>query len=210
MLLAGVPAVAADLEPSPVRAPAPMPGIATVYSWTGLYLGVHGGGGWSKWNGMDPTDRASGWSAANGSGAVAGGQVGGNYQIGSVVLGLEGTYAWSDIKVDAGGPFAGGAGFTLTVKNDYVATIAGRLGYAFDRVLVYGKGGAAFTRDKYSASNGLAGRTRRHGEWRLRPYRLGGRGRGRHRMGVPVKLVGKGRIQLHAVRPAQRSGDDGG
>jgi outer membrane immunogenic protein len=157
MLLAGVPAVAADLEPSPVRAPAPMPAIATVYSWTGLYLGVHGGGGWSKWNGMDPTDPASGWSAANGSGAVAGGQVGGNYQIGNAVLGLEGTYAWSDIKVDAGGPFAGGAGFTLTVKNDYLATIAGRVGYAFDRVLVYGKGGAAFTRDKYSANNGLAG-----------------------------------------------------
>lgn len=158
-LLAGIgtPALAADLEPSPVRAPVAVPVMAAVYNWTGFYLGIHGGGGWNKFSGMDPTDPTSTWSSVNGSGAVAGGQIGGNYQIGNVVFGLEGTYSWADIKLNSGGPFAGGAGFALTLKNDYVATVAGRVGYAFDRVLIYGKGGAAFTRDAYSANNGLAG-----------------------------------------------------
>jgi outer membrane immunogenic protein len=148
------PAIAADLSPAPVKAPAM---VAAAYNWTGFYVGVHGGGGWNKFSGVDPTDPTDSGSSANGSGAVAGGQIGGNYQIGQVVLGLEGTYAWSDIKVSDGGPFGGGAGLTVTLKNDYLATVAGRLGYAFDRVLIYGKGGAAFTRDRLDANNGLPG-----------------------------------------------------
>jgi len=149
-------ALAADLEPSPVR-PAPVAAILPIYNWTGFYVGVHGGGGWSKWSGMDPTNPAAGWTAYNGSGGVAGGQLGGNYQIGNYVVGLEGTYAWSGMTLNSSAPFAGGAGFNLTVKNDYLATVAGRAGVAFDRVLLYVKGGGAFTRDKYDANNGLAG-----------------------------------------------------
>jgi outer membrane immunogenic protein len=91
------------------------------------------------------------------SGGVVGGQIGGNYQISNFVVGLEGTGAWSSVTLNAGGPFGGGAGFNLSLKNDYIATVAGRFGVAFDRVLLYAKGGAAFTRDKYSANNGLAG-----------------------------------------------------
>jgi outer membrane immunogenic protein len=156
LLAAGTPAWAADIiEPMPARAPVAV--VAVAYNWTGFYIGAHGGGGWNKYTGTDPTNPASSGSSVNGSGAVAGGQIGGNYQIGNVVLGLEGTYSWADIKIDSGGPFAGGAGFSLTIKNDYIATVAGRLGYAFDRVLIYGKGGGAFTRDVYSANNGLAG-----------------------------------------------------
>jgi outer membrane immunogenic protein len=45
----------------------------------------------------------------------------------------------------------------FSLKNDYIATVAGRFGVAFDRVLLYAKGGAAFTRDKYYVNNGLAG-----------------------------------------------------
>lgn len=148
LLTVAAPAIAADLSPAPVKAPAM---VAAAYDWTGFYIGVHGGGGWNKFSGIDPTDPTDPGSSANGSGAIAGGQIGGNYQIGQVVLGLEGTYAWSDIKVSDGGPFGGGAGLAVTLKNDYLATVAGRLGYAFDRVLIYGKGGAAFTRDKLNA-----------------------------------------------------------
>jgi outer membrane immunogenic protein len=148
LLGVAAPAIAADLSLRAVKAPAM---VAAAYNWTGFYVGVHGGGGWNKFSGTDPTDPTDPGSSANGSGAVAGGQIGGNYQIGQVVLGVEGTYAWSDIKVSDGGPFGGGAGLTVTLKNDYLATVAGRLGYAFDRVLIYGKGGAAFTRDKLNA-----------------------------------------------------------
>jgi outer membrane immunogenic protein len=101
-------ALAADLEPSPVR-PAPVAVIGPIYNWTGFYIGVHGGGGWSKWSGMDPTNPAAGWTAYNGSGGVAGGQFGGNYQIGNFVVGLEGTYAWSGMTLSSSAPFAGGA-----------------------------------------------------------------------------------------------------
>ena len=68
----------------------------------------------------------------NGSGALAGGTVGGNYQIGNVVLGLEGTYDWADIRNTQSGALGLGAGtLTLVTKNDYIATVAGRFGYAF-------------------------------------------------------------------------------
>ncbi len=82
---------------------------------------------------------------------MAGGQVGGNYQIGNVVLGLEGIYDWADIKNTQVGALGAGT-LTLVTKNDYIATVAGRLGYAFDRLLIYGKGGAAFTRDRADAN----------------------------------------------------------
>jgi outer membrane immunogenic protein len=140
-----------------MRAAAPAVVPVGVSNWTGFYIGAHGGGGWNTWSGMDPTDPGAGWSSVNGSGGVAGGQIGGNYQINNFVVGLEGTYAWSNIGLTNNGPFGGGGGFTLTLTNDYIATVAGRLGVAFNNVLFYGKGGAAFTRDKYDANNGLAG-----------------------------------------------------
>jgi outer membrane immunogenic protein len=156
LLSLATPAFAADIiEPAPVvKAPvAPAP----IFTWTGFYIGAHGGGAWSKWTGIDPTDPLAVWSSVDASGGIVGGQIGGNYQISNFVVGLEGTGAWSSVTLNAGGPFGGGAGFNLSLKNDYIATVAGRFGVAFDHVLLYAKGGAAFTRDKYNANNGLAG-----------------------------------------------------
>jgi outer membrane immunogenic protein len=156
LLSLATPVFAADIiEPAPVVKAPIVP--ALIFTWTGFYIGAHGGGAWSKWTGMDPTDPAATWSSVTASGGVVGGQIGGNYQISNFVVGLEGTGAWSSVTLNAGGPFGGGAGFNLSLKNDYIATVAGRFGVAFDRVLLYAKGGAAFTRDKYSANNGLAG-----------------------------------------------------
>jgi outer membrane immunogenic protein len=96
ILGANTPALAADFEippaPSGVRLPA-----AIVSSWTGVYLGIHAGGGWSNLAGRDPTVPNDPWVSASASGAIAGGQIGFNYQIGNVVLGAEGTYAWSNV-----------------------------------------------------------------------------------------------------------------
>ena len=101
-----------------------------------------------------PTATAGpGINSFSGSGALAGGTFGGNYQFGNVVLGLEGTYDWADIRNTQSAVLGLGAGtLTLVTKNDYIATVAGRVGYAFDRVLIYGKGGAAFTRDRLDAN----------------------------------------------------------
>jgi len=80
-----------------------------------------------------------------GTGGLAGGQVGCNYQDGNWVFGLEGEGYWSGMKAtDAsssnsqGSPFFGD---TDTAKNKYDFSIAARAGIAFDRTLVYGKAG---------------------------------------------------------------------
>jgi outer membrane immunogenic protein len=155
LLAATVPGFAADLgNPPPIKSPA-LP--TTVFSWTGVYIGGQVGGGWSNFSAIDPTAPAAGSTSVQGNGFLGGGQLGFNYQIANVVLGAEGTYSWAGIKISDGGPFGGGPGLTVVDKNDYVATAAGRVGYAFDRVLIFSKGGAAWTRDKLDANDGLGG-----------------------------------------------------
>ena len=66
---------------------------------------------------------------------MIGGQVGYNFQWDSFVLGLEGDASFTDQNTDA---------FGLSVEGDFLASIRGRLGFALDRFLVYGTGGAAF------------------------------------------------------------------
>jgi outer membrane immunogenic protein len=150
LLATGASAFAADLGAAPVKAPmAPM--MAAAYSWTGFYIGVNGGGGWNTWTGTAGVGAPGAINSFSGSGGLAGGTVGGNYQIGNVVLGLEGTYDWADIRNTQTAALGPGT-LTLVTKNDYIATVAGRVGYAFDRVLIYGKGGAAFTRDNLNAN----------------------------------------------------------
>jgi iron complex outermembrane receptor protein len=121
-------------------------------SWTGIHLGLNGGFtfGASNW-----TDSMTGGSTGNfgTSGFVFGGTVGGNYQIGSLVFGVEADGDWAD---------ASGFGtFTATslctggclTKNTWFSTVRGRAGYAFDRYLVYGTAGAAFGNVQANFSN---------------------------------------------------------
>jgi outer membrane immunogenic protein len=137
-------AAAADF---PVKAPyAP---YVPAFTWTGFYVGAHGGWGWSTWDGSGPI----GASSVDGDGWLAGIQAGYNYQWGNIVLGIEGEFSFADVKFKDDNFFAG----TLTLKNDYFATVAGRVGYAFNRFLVYGKGGVAFTRDKWDGNDGAGG-----------------------------------------------------
>lgn len=134
---------AADLPRPPYKAP-PLLSPTPVFSWTGFYIGPHIGYGWDRLSGGGDERTASGF--------LGGVQAGYNYQIGRFVIGIEGEYSWSDVKFDE--PLFGG---TLTLKNDYFATAAARLGYAFDRSLVYGKLGAAWTRDKWDGDDGAGG-----------------------------------------------------
>lgn len=117
---------------------------APIFTWTGFYIGAHAGGGWARWSGEGTT--------AHGDGVIGGFQIGYNHQFGNYVAGIEGDFSFSGVEREESF-FAG----TITLKNDYFATIAGRFGYAFDRTLLYGKGGVAFTRDKIDANDGLGG-----------------------------------------------------
>jgi outer membrane immunogenic protein len=137
------PGFAADLPRPAYKAP-PLLSPAPVFSWTGFYVGGHGGYGWSRFSGDGDERTAKGW--------LAGVQAGYNYQFGQFVVGIEGEYSWADVKYDT--PLFGG---NLTLKNDYFATAAARIGYAFDRSLVYAKVGAAWTRDKWDANDGTGG-----------------------------------------------------
>jgi len=75
-----------------------------------------------------------------------------NYQIGSWVLGLEGSGNWSMVR--GTDTCAGGntdsiySGFNCGSQIAALATLTGRVGYAFDRSLLYVKGGAAWDRQK--------------------------------------------------------------
>lgn len=123
-----------------------------VFSWTGFYVGVHGGYGWSHFKSADPV---AGDSTADAKGWLGGVQLGYNYQVGKFVLGVEGDYSWADVKNVTDSPL--GTGGSATLKNDYFATAAVRLGYAMDRTLLYVKGGGAWTRDKFDLTDGIGG-----------------------------------------------------
>jgi outer membrane immunogenic protein len=150
--------VAADL---PVKA-RPMP-VAAAYNWTGFYVGAHAGYGWADKDWRAPFDPPFNAGSHTATGWLAGLQLGGNYQIGNWVLGLEGQYSWADINGDHISRLD--LADRLGTQVSWLATVTGRVGYAFDRTLIYGKGGVAWIRDKYTKVDlgileGLAHETR--------------------------------------------------
>jgi outer membrane immunogenic protein len=147
-------ASAADLSrPPPTKAPAFVP---PYYNWTGFYAGINGGAGWGT----------SDWSPLPGSFKTSGGLVGGtlgyNWQFGQWVWGLEGDADWSDIKGSVIGPGCGFGG--CTTKNDFLATVRGRLGFAADRWMPYATGGLAIGNIKTS-SPALTGTDQTNAGW---------------------------------------------
>ncbi|MFG1480986.1 outer membrane protein [Xanthobacter sp. V4C-4] len=159
--LAGTAAQAADLAAKTVTK---APVAAPAFSWTGFYIGAQAGYGWAKndfSNSRDPLNPTT-ISAVDAEysldGALVGGQIGYNYQINSIVIGVEADAAWADIS-GSGAYFNGVANSCIQSndachsKIDALGTITGRLGVAFDRVLVYGKGGAAWASVSHSAGN---------------------------------------------------------
>jgi outer membrane immunogenic protein len=153
---AGGVAFAADLPPppyAPPRAPATYVPVAPVFTWTGIYLGINAGYGFGNSQWSDPIDGSTGKFDA--SGFLAGGTLGGNYQMGNFVIGLEGDYDWNDLKGTTSSTCAPNI---CETQSDWLATARGRAGWAWDRVLFYGTGGAAFaniksTLEGYGATN---------------------------------------------------------
>lgn len=131
-------ASAADM---PVKAPVRAAAAVVATNWSGMYVGAHVGYGWS-----DVEWTYDGFSSPNnlfdGGGLIAGGQVGWNYQTGMWIWGIEGEASWARIRdtvLNSPNPT-----YNAFVDINWLATITGRLGYAFDRALLYAKGGVAF------------------------------------------------------------------
>jgi outer membrane immunogenic protein len=142
----GSTAMAADLP----MTKAPMVPAPVVSDWTGFYFGGHGGFGWSDTSVEDPFTLTGVtftplFSAPKGSGWVAGGHFGYNWQYyGAVVAGLEADIDAADIS-DSQTVSGGGASATLVSKVDMLATARARLGYLVTPwLLLYGTGGAAW------------------------------------------------------------------
>ena len=153
-------ALAADLPQRP--APAPLLAPAPVYNWTGIYLGLNGGGGWGH---QDPlnliTNRFDG-ASVDFSGGVFGGTAGAQIQSGHVVIGFEADLDWAGLKGSGtfvptiGGAPVGGP-VTANTKIDWEATARARLGYAQDNWLFYATGGLALLGTKTTFTPLLGG-----------------------------------------------------
>ncbi len=128
-LLAGS-AFGADL---PSRSEAPYYSPPPLFTWTGLYGGINGGvaiGGF--------TQGGSSFYGSN-SGGLVGGTIGYNFQGGPIVVGVEADLDWAQIS-GSKVPFSGVTGKSSV---DELNTVRARLGYSFDRMLVYVTGGYA-------------------------------------------------------------------
>jgi outer membrane immunogenic protein len=166
LALGVVGAQAADLT----YEPAPVVVAPEVFNWTGFYIGVHGGIGGGN---FDTTFReylvetdvpaiaaVSGYGtdfSDNAFGGFGGVQAGYNYQFATNwVAGIEADFAGSGISAKHeetyyyDGEYDGS--FNYEEKIDWFGTIRGRLGYAWDNVLFYGTGGAAYGKIKVSGS----------------------------------------------------------
>ena len=126
--------------------------IPALYNWTGFYVGVASGWGTGTTDFTDPFG-AGAVASARLSGFLVGGVTGINYQIGSVVVGFEGDFIGSWAK----GSVFDTAGTNLTNEVVWTSTVALRVGWAWDRLMIYAKGGGAFDNDRSSAVALLGG-----------------------------------------------------
>jgi outer membrane immunogenic protein len=144
------------------KAPAMVP--ASVYNWTGLYIGIEGGGDWGRsqhYNNDPTTPAVFGLPQTGGinlSGGLVGGTIGYNYQFSNnVVIGIENDISWTNFRGTA--PLIAPFNLTETAQTSqsWLDTLRGRLGYAWDRVLLFGTGGAAFTNEKFQLCDPVTG-----------------------------------------------------
>jgi outer membrane immunogenic protein len=164
---------AADL---PIRATPVGPIIVPGFQWEGFYLGANLGGHWGQDRITTSADSAGqfgggGAAAIDGvtpvtldpSGFIGGAQAGYNWQFGSAVVGIEGDVNW--LRGTAGRTLGGFAVInpsdvmTNSTQSNFLATVRPRLGWAFDRVLVYVTGGYAYGRLQTSDTFGFFGNT---------------------------------------------------
>jgi outer membrane immunogenic protein len=153
-------ASAADL---PARRAAPPPPLLPVFTWSGFYIGAHAGAILDNSRlQIAPSGAFTGaaFAATNGlrspsfnqddTDGTGGVQAGYNFQFGSVVAGVEadigrGPDRRNNLNIAVlPAPLVGSFTGSVNSKADFVGTVRGRLGFAFDRFLVYGTGGFAY------------------------------------------------------------------
>jgi len=139
------PAMAADMA---VKAPPPAP-LPVIYNWSGFYIGANGGWGQSRncWDFIPVAGGVIPDGCRDQSGGVVGGQIGYRWQANQFVFGLEAQGDWADINsthVSLINP-----AFSTRVRVDGIGLFTGQIGYAWNAALLYLKGGAAVTDNRF-------------------------------------------------------------
>jgi outer membrane immunogenic protein len=140
-------AVAAAMTGSVVAADMPVTRESTVipvpvYSWSGFYVGLHGGGGFG-----DVTFTNTPFDLGNHTidGGLVGGHIGYNWQMSSSwLLGVEASGTWSGVKKTVFGPFDDFLNDRWTTEVKWLATVTPRIGVTISNWMWYLKGGVAF------------------------------------------------------------------
>ena len=150
-------ALAADMAARPYKAPPPV--VAPIYNWTGFYIGANGG--WGNSHNCWDFVTAGGAVVANGcrdaSGGIIGGQIGYRWQMNQFVFGLEAQGDWADLnasRVSLINP-----AFSTRTRVNGIGLFTGQIGYAWNAALLYLKGGAAVTGNRYDIFNTIGGLT---------------------------------------------------
>jgi outer membrane immunogenic protein len=136
---------------------APATAISPSYNWTGCYIGVNAGGLWGQSTFRDePLGVLNGISLdGNPNGFLGGGQIGCDYQGPSNwLIGVQGDFDWTNVH-ERDHFSSGPVGETVDSKIDWFASATARLGYASGPWLVYGKGGAAWIRNRLHDFGGV-------------------------------------------------------
>ncbi|SRR5260370_339147 len=156
-LMTGLGAASAADMPLKAR---PMVAPVVAYNWTGCYVGGNLGGKWARTSDVVNIATATGPAGtspasfldlgnADSSTFLGGGQIGCNWQRGRVVFGIEGdaqAQRWRRTETIAGAlPALFVPGDLFELRSDWQASVRGRIGYAWDRTLLYATGGVAFT-----------------------------------------------------------------
>jgi outer membrane immunogenic protein len=140
-------ASAADLPARPYTKAPPM--VAAVYDWSGFYIGANGGWGSSHkcWDTQFPDGTFFPEGCHDATGGVVGGQVGYRWQASNWVFGVEAQGNWADLR---------GSNISLVdpavsihSRIDAFGLFTGQVGYAWNNALLYVKGGAAVTNDRF-------------------------------------------------------------
>jgi outer membrane immunogenic protein len=158
-LIMAAPAYAADMAVKARPLPPPVP----VFTWSGFYVGGHVGWGWGDFDFRDPFVQVNQpilifpglfvgvplERSFSDSSFLGGLQAGVNAQFGPVVVGVESDVSWMSLGGEFRSSTSNFGGLVTTsegvsAKLDWLATARGRLGWASDRILVYGTAGVAF------------------------------------------------------------------
>jgi len=137
-LLIAAPLTVASAADMAVKAP-PAP-AAPMWNWTGTYVGVVGGGGWGRTNQVDLNGITT--NPYNQSGGTFGGTAGIQVQNNKWVLGAETDLSWARINGTVAVPVC--VGGTCFTNLKWFGTVRARVGYAWDRWMIFGTGGVAY------------------------------------------------------------------